>query len=50
LDEIGLEGQRVEMINLSSAMGNQFAVSAQEMCEQIVNLGPNPLRELNSDN
>jgi coenzyme F420-reducing hydrogenase delta subunit len=44
-----MEGKRVKMINISSAMGNQFAVSAQEMSEQIVNLGPNPLRELDDD-
>jgi F420-non-reducing hydrogenase iron-sulfur subunit len=49
LHEIGMEGKRVKMINISSAMGNQFAVSAQEMSEQIVNLGPNPLRELDDD-
>lgn len=32
------------MINLSSAMGGQFAFSAAEMTAEIKRLGPNPLR------
>jgi F420-non-reducing hydrogenase iron-sulfur subunit len=43
---IGLEAQRVQMFNLSSAMAGQFAAAAQEMTEQITILGPNPLRGL----
>ncbi len=31
------------MINLSSAMGGQFAFSAAEMTAEIRQLGPNPL-------
>jgi len=31
------------MINLSSAMGGQFAFSAAEMTAEIERLGPNPL-------
>ena len=31
------------MINLSSAMGGQFAFSAAEMTAEIKQLGPNPL-------
>jgi hypothetical protein len=31
------------MINLSSAMGGQFAFSAAEMTAEIKRLGPNPL-------
>lgn len=46
LVEIGLEAQRVQMYNLSSAMAGQFAAAAQEMTEQITILGPNPLRGL----
>ncbi len=45
LDEIGLEGRRLQMINLSSAMGGQFAWSAAEFTEEIRRLGPNPLRQ-----
>jgi coenzyme F420-reducing hydrogenase delta subunit len=33
------------MINISSAMGGQFAESATGMVEQIVEIGPNPLKE-----
>ena len=32
------------MVNLSSAMGAQFAEKAQEMTEKIRALGPNPLK------
>ncbi len=45
LDQIGLNGRRVQMINLSSAMGGQFAFSAAEITAEIRQLGPNPLRE-----
>jgi len=31
------------MINLSSAMGGQFAFSAAEMTAEVKQLGPNPL-------
>jgi len=44
LDAIGLESSRIQMINLSSAMGGQFAQSAAEFTEKIRLLGPNPLR------
>jgi coenzyme F420-reducing hydrogenase delta subunit len=32
------------MINVSAAMGGQFAWSAAEMTEEIRQIGPNPLR------
>jgi len=32
------------MINVSSAMGGQFAWSAAELTEEIRRMGPNPLR------
>ncbi len=44
LEEVGLEPQRIRMVNVSSAMAGQFAAAAREMCEQIEALGPNPLR------
>jgi len=44
LDEIGLESRRIQMLNLSSAMGGQFAWSAAEFTEEIRRLGPNPLK------
>jgi coenzyme F420-reducing hydrogenase delta subunit len=37
------------MINLSSAMGGQFAFSAAEMTAEIERLGPNPLRKSEKD-
>jgi coenzyme F420-reducing hydrogenase delta subunit len=43
LDKIGLEGNRVRMVNISSAMGGRFAELATEMTEHIRGLGPNPL-------
>jgi F420-non-reducing hydrogenase iron-sulfur subunit len=47
LEEIGLQGQRVQMINISSAMGGQFAWSAAELTEEMRRLGPSPLRSMN---
>jgi coenzyme F420-reducing hydrogenase delta subunit len=45
LEAIGLEGRRVQMINLSSAMGGQFAWSAAELTAEISQLGANPLKD-----
>ncbi len=47
LEQIGLEGRRVQMINVSAAMGGQFAWSAAELTEEIRRMGPNPLRNSN---
>jgi hypothetical protein len=44
LEEIGLEGRRIQMINISAAMGGQFAFAAAEMTAEIKQLGPSPLR------
>ncbi len=49
LEQIGLEGRRVQMINLSSAMGAQFAFSAAELTAEIKQMGPNPLKQVTSD-
>ncbi len=46
LDQIGLGGRRVAMVNLSSAMGAQFAEKVAEMMEQVQELGPNPLHAI----
>jgi hypothetical protein len=43
LKQVGLEPQRIQMINLSSAMGGQFAFAAAELTAEIQRLGPNPL-------
>jgi len=45
LDEIGLNGMRLEMYNMSASMGPKFAEIAREMTERIRTLGPNPLRK-----
>jgi len=44
LDEIGVDPGRVEMYNMSSAMGPQFAETAREFTARIRGLGPNPVR------
>lgn len=45
LDQIGLGGERVRMVNLSSAMAVQFAEAVEAMTETVRELGPNPLRD-----
>jgi F420-non-reducing hydrogenase iron-sulfur subunit len=44
LERIGIEPERLEMFNLSSAEGPRFAAIAREMTEKIKALGPSPLR------
>lgn len=44
LAEAGLEPERLEMFNLSSADGPIFAKIVTEMTERIKKLGPSPLR------
>ncbi len=44
LKEIGLEPERLEMFNLSSAEGTRFAEIVSEMNQRIAALGPSPLR------
>ena len=44
LGEIGLEPERVEMFNLSSAEGPRFAQIVTEMSTRLTKLGPSPLR------
>jgi coenzyme F420-reducing hydrogenase delta subunit len=45
LASAGVEPQRVEMFNLSSAMGPHFAEIATEMTETIRALGPTPVAQ-----
>ena len=40
LEEVGISGERIEMFNLSSAMGQRFAEIVEEMTERIKKLGP----------
>jgi F420-non-reducing hydrogenase iron-sulfur subunit len=44
LAEIGLEPERLEMFNLSSAEGTRFAEIVNIMSERLARLGPSPLR------
>ena len=44
LDEIGLGSDRLNMYFMSGSQGQSFAMAAQEMTEQIRELGPNPLQ------
>jgi coenzyme F420-reducing hydrogenase delta subunit len=44
LGEIGMEPSRIEMFNMSSAMGRQFAEAVRTMTGRISELGPSPLR------
>jgi len=44
LDEIGIGGDRVEMITMSAGMGERFARTATDITEKIRELGPNPVK------
>lgn len=45
LKEVGIEPERVEMYNLSSAQGQRFAQIANEMTEKVRALGPSPVKK-----
>jgi coenzyme F420-reducing hydrogenase delta subunit len=42
LTDIGLDSERVRMVNVSAAMGGLFAELAAEFAETVQKLGPNP--------
>jgi len=44
LAELSIEPERVEMYNMSSAMGPRFAEIATEFTQRIKELGPNPVK------
>ncbi|BCV21272.1 hydrogenase iron-sulfur subunit [Moorella sp. Hama-1] len=44
LDDIGVGGERLEMYNLSAAMGPRFAEIAREFTDRIRKLGPSPVK------
>jgi coenzyme F420-reducing hydrogenase delta subunit len=46
LDEIGIGGERVEMMTMSAGMGERFARTATDFTEKIRSLGPNPVKEM----
>jgi F420-non-reducing hydrogenase iron-sulfur subunit len=43
LDEIGIGGERLEMVLLSAGMGDRFAETAKNITEKIRKLGPSPI-------
>jgi hypothetical protein len=45
LEQIGLQSDRVRMINVSAGMGARFAELANEFAETIKQLGPTGLRK-----
>jgi coenzyme F420-reducing hydrogenase delta subunit len=45
LQEMGLDGERLAMYNLSAAMGSRFAELANEFSRRIRLLGPSPVRK-----
>jgi coenzyme F420-reducing hydrogenase delta subunit len=45
IEEVGLEPERLEMFNMSAAMGPRFAEVAREFTERIINLGPSPINK-----
>jgi coenzyme F420-reducing hydrogenase delta subunit len=45
LDEIGVGGERLKMVNLSAAMAPTFVQRVEEIVAEVRALGPNPLRE-----
>jgi coenzyme F420-reducing hydrogenase delta subunit len=44
LEEIGIESERLEMVQVSAGMGYRFAQIATEITEKIRALGPSPIR------
>ena len=44
LDEMGLDGERLEMCFVSGGMGETFANVIREMSERLQALGPSPLK------
>ena len=45
LEEVGIEPERLRMVNLSAAEANTFVARVEEMVETVNRLGPSPLRK-----
>ena len=43
LESIGLNRQRLQMVNVSAAMAGEFSFAAAELTAEIHRLGPSPL-------
>ena len=50
LEEVGLEKERLRMVNVSAAMARPLADIIIDMTETVRKLGPNPLRQNNTPN
>jgi coenzyme F420-reducing hydrogenase delta subunit len=48
LEDAGIGGERLEMYNMSAAMGPRFAEVAREVTERIRQLGPSPIKRAKS--
>jgi len=46
LNEIGIGGERLEMVKMSAGMGDRFAEEAERMTQKIHDLGPNPIHNV----
>jgi len=44
LDQVGLNGGRLEMFNLSAGQGTRFAEISREINARVLELGPSPIR------
>jgi coenzyme F420-reducing hydrogenase delta subunit len=49
LAEVGLEKERLRMVNISAAMARPLADTITDMVETVRKLGPNPLRKAESE-
>jgi coenzyme F420-reducing hydrogenase delta subunit len=45
LDEVGIGGERLDIVFTTGGMGATFASAARRMTERIKGLGPNPLKD-----
>jgi len=50
LEELGWNKERVAMFNMSAGMGELFASTASEFTQTIKQLGPNPIKQIKTDN
>jgi F420-non-reducing hydrogenase iron-sulfur subunit len=45
LDEIGMDGRRLEMYHIGASDAPNWARAVREMTERALSLGPNPIRK-----
>jgi coenzyme F420-reducing hydrogenase delta subunit len=45
LDEVGIGGERLDIVFATGGMGASFANAAKRMTERVKKLGPNPLKK-----